>query len=596
MFRNSRAPLQVLLLASVGLAAGARPAAAEEPARAVLRDGRPVAGHLARRADGTFAFRSGKYLFPLNDVASVRFPPRDPVVPPGLALHCVTLEGGETVRGELRGLDAERLRLRPAWGPELSLPRAAVARLDCAGDLVPVVLDDFERDRTLWKRNDPPPRREEGTAASGRFGLAFGAAGQVAEHRLAAPLAAGRVQVSFHVPAVAAGRRCWCELEFAGRGGGEPGVVRVEVAGPGRSYAVEAPRRDPSGPPDRGAADYRGVLPRSQGWHRLAVEFGPSELVAEIDGYVLLSREGAGPGAPLRSVRLASGPATGGEDPGGKVHFDDFVLARREEPLPLGIPFSNRAQDEVVLEPGDQLFGRLAAVSPEGLTLAARFGRRDLAWGEVRSVTFARGPVPLRPTEGQHVRLRLRAGGGETDELEGVMLRLDADELALSHALFGELALPAEHAEELRPLFHGRREWLDTEAHHLGRELEPRFVRPRPEGLSLRRTFRLAEVPRRAWLVARVAHLPGPEDGAAVAAALKAGALRTEVRLNGRAVDYLNRFVDRMSETPAEVRVPLPADQLRAGENVLELRQTADPAAGRVAECEVLGLRLESED
>ncbi len=190
-------------------------------------------------------------------------------------------------------------------------------------------------------------------------------------------------------------------------------------------------------------------------------------------------------------------------------------------------------------------------------------------------------------TEGEHVRLRV-----DNDEVEGVLRGLDEHRLTLLHAA-GELVIPRERVRRLQGTFHGRRLELDDGLHHLGRETLPALAVPRPEGLSLRLRFVLDVVPQETHLVVVVAHLKGPADGKAVEDALERGVLRTEVLLNDRVVDYLNRQAGRASAEPRRLSLDLPRRLLKVGENVLDIRQTLDGETGRYADCLISGVVVE---
>jgi hypothetical protein len=187
----------------------------------------------------------------------------------------------------------------------------------------------------------------------------------------------------------------------------------------------------------------------------------------------------------------------------------------------------------------------------------------------------------------------VRTGAGpEPDHIAGLVRALDDRRLTLHDPVLGELTIDRGQVRRVRWDFHGRRIELDLAAHHLGPRgkmvagLEP----ARAEGLSLRRTFRLkaaADV----RLRVRVVHLKGTGDD--IAAALKRGELQTEVVVNGKVVDYLNRHVLHSSREPRWLSVALPRNVLRAGDNSVLLRQTPEQETGHYESCGVTGLVVE---
>jgi hypothetical protein len=256
-------------------------------------------------------------------------------------------------------------------------------------------------------------------------------------------------------------------------------------------------------------------------------------------------------------------------------------------------PAGDPEQDEVWLSSGDQVFGMILATDRRQIDLRGRFGQRSFAWSDVRGLYFRRPTLPPRTTEGDHVRIGVRSGiGPEADRLEGTVQSLDDRRLVLRHAVLGEVAIDRAHLAWLTVLFRGRRVELDNGWHHLGRQ--PVAGLPvRPEGLSLQRTFSLATVPEEASLFLDVTYLNGPGADPALAAALQRGGMRTEVRVNGRVLDYLNRHVEQSVRTPSRLRLPLPRLLLRTGANVVEVRLTPDPETGREEHCGLCALALE---
>jgi hypothetical protein len=255
-------------------------------------------------------------------------------------------------------------------------------------------------------------------------------------------------------------------------------------------------------------------------------------------------------------------------------------------------PAGDPDQDEVWLASGDQLFGSVPGADPRKIDWRGRSGERTLPWDQVRGLSFRREAPAGTATDGEHVRVWLHAAArAEPDILEGTVQAFDRHGLVLRHATLGPLNIPADYLQRLDGLFYGRRLILDENAHHLGARARPTFALPRADGLGLRRAFNLEAVTLQAQLLVVVTHLKGNGDG--IGPALERGGLRTEVVLNGRVVDYLNRHVDRAAPRPRRLRVDLPAGTLRAGENVVELRQTADAETGRYEDCIVSGLAVE---
>jgi hypothetical protein len=541
----------------------------------VRRDGKRLTGSLALTADGRLRFTpaTGDPL-PAADFLGVRF--TSPSCPPfrAAAGWRFLLPGGQSITGELLGMDGEAVRLRTAWAPRLELPRTAVTAVSALPGWRLRFADDFSDGLVDWTlAGKPSPQAGDPPA------VVLDAAGQGLTHKLSEPLTAGRLGVNFEDRQSPKGARWELEADFQKEG--KPRTVRVTVAGAKESYGVEVP----------GIAGEPQAVARSAGWHRLVVQFTADSLRITCDDSVLWYCLKAGPGGPLRQVRLTC-RAEGTGATRGAVAWSAFSIEQRV--VELSRPDGDAGQDEVSLHDGDQLFGKILRADPRAIDFKGRFGARSLPWTQVRSVYLRRATPPPTTTTGAHVRLALTSGlAPDADTLEGVVKSLDDRVLVLRNTLLGEVRLDRAFVKEVRPLFHGRRMELDLGFHHLGEadRLAPGLDPPRAEGPAWRGTFPLDVVPDEARLVLDVMQLLGPRDPAGKS--LAEGGPRTEVVVNGTKVDYLNRQVERMSRTPRRLGVALPRGALRSGENVIELRQSPDPRTGRPAHCGVANLIVE---
>jgi len=468
--------------------------------------------------------------------------------------------------------------VRTVWSDRpLDVPRSFVVDVTQLPGFVTFVDDDFEDDLNAWKlRGGPSLSDSEHT--SGKRSLLLDAAGQSAEYVLAEALEAGRCGINFLDPGSADAGRWLLEAEFAGPRGAR--VLQVTLAGDTATYTAAFPEVEEKPKP----------LARQAGWHRLMMEFTAHSWALLLDEKMLWESDRQGPGA-LRKLRLSCAALPDKSAVTGKLWLDEFSLARPVEPLRR--PARDVSQDELWLLSGDQLFGRVLRADRKTIDFEGRSGRRSVPWGEVRGIGLRHVPCPLRTSDGEHVRLQLHSGAGAApDEVEGVLRSVDRDQLRLLHAA-GEVTILRDRWRQLQGCFVGRRLEVDNGLHHLGREVRAALPLPQPEGLSFRRQFTLDAVPDEVRLVVEVAHLKGPGDGRAVAQALERGGLRTEVLLNGRLVDYLNRYGERSAPEPRWITLTVPRGLLRAGENVLELRQTLDRPTGQYEDCMICGIAIE---
>jgi hypothetical protein len=532
MTSRSRLTVAALLLAAL----------AARGDEAVRRDGTRAPGRLALSEAGRFSFGAE----PVANLDRVRFAPKPPPPPPVPLWHQVHLGHGEVLLAEVRTLDDAALHVRPAWAAGLAVPRAAVEQVTNPPGWRPVRFDPFDGGPGRWTTTGGA--RAEG----GR--LVFDRVGRAAETTFE-PLAAGRVGVTLRA-ARTTGRRLTLGLGFVRDG--RPAAVGVELVGPGEGLAVRTATR----------ADHEGRIPRDGAVHHLSAEFDRDRLAIFVDERVLWAGD-AGPGE-LRSVTLVSDGA------GTEAAAVDDVLVARPDPPNGPRAWADPSADGVRSPDGDETFGSLAAAGPTGVTLEVKGNKLTLGWAEVGGLAFRRGPVAVRATRGEHVRLVVRTADGLRDVLDGAVKAFDDRAVVLVHAVLGELAIPRDRVEEVRLRFHGRRVPIDTAPHHLGARPAFGFAVPRPEGLSL----------------ARPVGLDGAGPGFVEVEAASVGRTGTpaEVRVNGEVVGELNRSADRAG--PGVRRYRLPVKQWRQGDNAVEVRlRPAD--GGRVTGIDVRAVRAE---
>jgi hypothetical protein len=447
------------------------------------------------------------------------------------------------------------------------------------------MVDGFETlDTTRWSIDGKPSLVEQ-PHLSERHSVRLPAAGASLIHRLEEPLATGRFNLAFFDDgSVKAPDQWFIELTFQGPGG--KSVWRVVLGWSEESLAVESP----SGPT---LAVQR--LARTPGWHRFALRFGPDQTEISVDGKELA--HGKGPDGPLSAIRLAS--STAAQPKAAQVsapragYFDDLHLIRFAEP-PASLEL-DVAQDEARLVVGDQLYGAIAGGDGEKLSMTVLGEPITLSWNEVAGVYFRRLPAVGTPVHGLLVRAQWRSAPGDDPEnldfAEGALAALSDTVLTLATPYSGTLTIPREHLRSLVVLGQGSRLVIDPAAHHLGDEFSapPMLDPPQPEGGLLERVFELASVPARPCsLVLDVVQVVGENNHPDYSQRVRKGELRTYIVVNGKRVDYLNRYIKTANEAPERVAIPIPADQLQVGTNTIRLELTG--MAGKPAELDDLGV------
>ncbi|MDR3636261.1 MAG: hypothetical protein P4L84_20835 [Isosphaeraceae bacterium] len=554
-------------------------------------DGERIAGRLV--IDGSrigFRPENGAKAVGLEPGSVVTFQPSFRDVAPGRPPFRLELGTDQQISGRLGAIDRDAARLVDGpGGLSVTVARTGLRGVVQHPGEAQVFEDGFETlEESAWSSVGEPVLDHE-PRLLGERSLRIAAGGTALTHRLAEPLVAGKLELAFHDDGTTApGQQWFADLFFRGATG--PESLRAILGWSEESLAVES-----SG----GLALAVQRLARKPGWHRLSVRFSPERTEVAVDGDELA--HGKGPSGPLGEIRLAS-YATGKSGPpaGLAGHFDDLRLARFAEPA-ASVEI-DPSQDEARLTSGDQLFGALQSADSRRVVMSVLGRDVPLSWGEVSSLYFRRAAVPGRPVEGVLVRVAWRAfaegGAGDVDQVEGALVGVTDAALTVATPYAGTLAVPRDRVVRLSVQGHGRRLVIDSAAHHLGNQLSrtpPLLDPPQPESGPFVRSFTLEQVPERpAYIALDVVQVIGEASGGGFAQEVRDGALRTNVKLNGQLVDYLNRHITSSNETPERVRLQVPGGLLRAGKNELRIEQT-----GRANEPEelddmgVLGIALE---
>ena len=584
-------------------AAGNSPA--DQPGRGhvesiVRADGGTTPGRLVGDARAGFRFEptGGGAALSLEAAGVVTFD--GPTgAPGGLAPARVDLGLGQRISGRLGRSDEGVIRLEDGpGGARVEVRRGGAIGLAQRPGEALVLRDGLEAlDPGRWATIGEPelvanPRLE------GSKALALPARGAAVTLQVADPVGSGRFEVAFHDPGgTAPGHQWFVDLLF--RGADRPESIRMVLDAGLENLGVQS-----SGGPALSVQ----LLARKPGWHRLSVRFGPETEVA-VDGNELA--HGRGPVGPLVEVRLAHRAAAVGAEPvadsGLTIGFDDLRLARVAEPVG-NLEIAPRV-DDVRLIDGDQVFGRFLGADADAVRLEANGRVVPLAWTEVAAVQFRREPTTGRPVAGLLVRAEWRPGSAtdprDLDAVEGALLAATDAALTIATPYAGDLPIPRDRLTQLKVLGRGTRILVDPFAHHLGNNisvdaypLDP----PLHEGGTLERTFTLDAVPDPAGAAPSVALDVVQVIGEAVVGGLdnfpalvRAGQLRTNLLVNGIKVDYLNRHVTDQNETPARIRVPIPAGVLRPGTNTIRLEQVGGMVTNpdELDDLGILGIAIE---
>ena len=570
-----------LALALVGFGLGADGPAVSTRTESIARgDGGTIQGRVVGDPRSGFRFEptpgqpGNPASLPLQAAGTIFFdgPAADPAVFPPIR---VELGADGRISGRLGRADAAAIHLEDGpGGARVEILHAGAASLAQRPGEALVIRDGFERlDLQRWSLIGEP-EMVQNPHLEGDRALRLPAEGAAITATLAEPVASGRLEVAFHDPGTTAiGHQWFVDLFFRGVEG--PESVQVLLDAGEESLGVQS---------RGGSAIAVQRLARKPGWHRLAVRFGPETELA-VDANVLA--HGRGPGGPLVEIRLAHRAVESGPDqhppPATEmaIGFDDLRLVRLAEPVG-GLEIAPRI-DDVRLIDGDQIFGQFRSADADSVRLEIDDHEIALAWSEVASIQFRRDPAQGRLIDGLLVRVEWRPGPDprDRDAAEGALLALTDATLTLATPYAGDLTIPRDRLQRLKVVGRGTRLVVDPHAHHLGDDITvipPLLDPPYPEGGTLERSFTLETVPDAtrspASVVFDVVQVVGAETGDPNYSPLvRKGELRTNIQVNGQAVDYLNRHITTRNETPERVRLNLPPGLLHPGTNTIRVEQ-----------------------
>jgi hypothetical protein len=549
-------------------------------------DGQRHAGRVVGDAASVFRFvgDKGGPTLPLDRAGVVSFEGATalPQSPPPFQ---VALGHQQWVSGRLSLVSDKDVKLDagPGGRPVVAARSGVLAVRQRPGEAV-VLADGFESLDESRRSKTGEVSLDEKAPREGKTCLSLSAQGASVEYRLPMLLSAGRLEVAFQVDGrQVAGRRKFVELVFTSSGGAiEP--VRVVLGWSEESPIVETPQ----GP----ALAVQRLRP-GRGWHTLTVRFDSDQLDLAIDGDSLA--HGKSQSSGLTGLRLVCEPRSNEPGPADlTARFDDLKLTRFVQPFRS---FEvDPTQDEVRLVSGDQLFGKVIGADASAVVIEMLDQPVRCEWPEVMALNFRRRPEPARPVAGQQVRLEWGVGPTrDYDAAEGVLSAANEREFVLKTPNAGDLFVPLARMRRLVPLGRSLRLVIDPTAHHLGDQYMPKFDPPQHEGGLLERKFTLESVPSEAAnVVLDVVEVIGVADNLLYQEEIKGGNLRTNVVVNGRLVDYVNRHVHDLNETAERVRLSVPAGLLKAGENTLRIELVGKKnEPGFLDDMGVLGIAVE---
>jgi hypothetical protein len=413
-----------LILAAVAFHVGICVVSSEE---AVDHSGRKHPGRL-HQYKGAWLFQSDQAKrISLGELSYVRFDGKATPLPRAPVRQRLVLPSQQHIRGTLKLIDDQKVAFVTSWGQTVSLGRELLVGIEQADDALPVMHDDFEASMKSWRIQGKAGLSKE-RAFFGKSSLLLDQAGQSAAREWQPPVRDGTLRLFFHAPAPAGSLR-WT-LEMIPEIAREPGAALV-IDHTGYVCINMKERFRP----------WKAV----PGWHLLAIEIEAGRLRIFVDDHCLGQTTLAAKEA-IKGIRLAVSTGDAPEQKNGKLWIDELLVTRRLPALPR--PQTMKDQDMLWLEYGEQLFGRIVSADAAGVVLDAKFGKRSLAWSQLRGIYFASpkaGPMSVDP------EITFRAAPGfSVDSLRAKLVRWDEGRLIVQHGIFGEIAVERERLEKIR--------------------------------------------------------------------------------------------------------------------------------------------------
>lgn len=382
---------------------------------AVEPSGRKHRGRLVH-AQGAWFFRDEQERsIPLKNLAHVRFDPKTTVLPGVPLTHTLLLPGDQRVTGTLLYVDEKSVAFASSWGGRLTLNREQVVGVGVADGWLPLLYDDLETSLKAWNI--------EGSAELDLQRAFFGKSSLRLDPR------GKRLERSW--PAFTDGRVSWFFFQGESKKLAPRWTVELLTSAGGAVPGVEI---DGAGVRCIKAGEQFGMLEPTGRWRMLVIERRDDVVRFHVDNRCL------GQTRLPRETRITGMRWTVDRDDvkaAGSIWLDELIVTRRQKALPM--PRSDADQDWLWLTQGEQLFGRIVSADARVVTLDATFGKRTLAWSQVRGIGFA-APKPRTRVDDVEVEY-LPGAGFSSDCLRVKLLRWNESKLFLQHALLGEIAI-----------------------------------------------------------------------------------------------------------------------------------------------------------
>ncbi|MES2790454.1 MAG: hypothetical protein V4719_12660 [Planctomycetota bacterium] len=543
---------------------------------ALLRDGRRSAGILTGQSADGFQFQAvDTGTISLDQIQALELPQVSRTFP-DRGWKRLTLINGDVLHAKQIPVAADQQpnaakSTETAWfaGFEnpIILPLASLAQVSQPVGTRCLIYQDFEADSMSWSNAAGGPiTTSRDQARSGLHSLQCSGKEPTLRYELAEPLEAGWLEFSFFLePELQSPGDCVAVLSLSKSQ--QESTIQVDLTGKEAWYEVRLPLE---------GNWQKQIIPRRPGWHTLTVALHPGKIRLLLDEYLLA--DGQFPDTATHKLSALKLAAT---QPAGSIWIDDFALTRSVAESPLGI--LDRAQDQVDLTSGDQLFGQFVALSPAAILLKANSRQAELKWPEIWGLQVAARPFVTRAVTGRIVSLEMQpwnhtSNKPSPDRLTGALTAMDTASCTLEHPLCGQMIIPWKEIQKIHPAGYGSFWGLEGRPYHFGDDVKSAYQKKTPDGTRLLHTFEVDAHPQgTAYVSLSTVDLEPAGRGTLNHPWLKrlqAGELTSELWLNDRRIAVLNTEVTGRgtASQPQRLRLKLPADAISPGKNRIEIR------------------------
>lgn len=360
--------------------------------------------------------------------------------------------------------------------------------------------------------------------------------------------------------------------------------IAITVDSAGRWHAVQSPPGEMSA--------LQAAFAKNRERCELRLQITGERIYVSVDGRILLSD--VLPPGRLQAIEFA---ADGNAKPtAGDITYFTAIEKRRET---ADFPPARDDLDAIVSVDGDAWWGDFRTLSSGSVGWTAGGNQWSRNWTDVAGIIFRETPdaVPTRKLVGRIVKLELQPGADRLDlpgdRLTGLLCGVRDGWLHVEHPLAGHLAIPLEAVRRVETAHIGESRVLA-----LGTRRSPRAGQDSSVPAAGR--FVLETFPKcDAAIVVEVSGLEpsGPQTppGSPRLKALQNGSGVVEARVNGERLGTINQLTSRWT-LPGEfdaLRLEIPAQLLRVGENSWSFQETARNSRGKADEFRLRTVTLE---